>query len=136
MPVPAASLVKVSLIWMASSLVGLRITALTPPAGFLARIWSIGTTNARVLPVPVCAVATMSRPSRAGGMDCACTGVGVTKPCLPKLLRRTELNDNSEKVFIKKVVFACVRQNFSVWLMQPGGSPVQQVLFLDTWSKV
>src|SRR6478736_5236281 len=38
----------------------------------------IGIKKLRVLPVPVCAVASTSLPSRAGGMAAACIGVGVT----------------------------------------------------------
>jgi hypothetical protein len=39
----------------------------------------MGSMKLRVLPVPVCAVARTSRPSRAGGIANACTGVGTTK---------------------------------------------------------
>src|SRR5215813_10591187 len=39
----------------------------------------MGIRKLRVLPVPVCAVARTSLPSRAGGIAPACTGVGVTK---------------------------------------------------------
>jgi len=38
-----------------------------------------GMRNASVLPVPVCAVASTSFPSSAGGTADACTGVGVVK---------------------------------------------------------
>jgi hypothetical protein len=38
-----------------------------------------GIKNASVLPVPVCAVASTSRPAIACGIVAACTGVGVTK---------------------------------------------------------
>ena len=83
MPVPAAILSKVSWIWMASSRVGLRINARMPcAAARLARRWIKGSTNASVLPVPVCAVATRSVPASAGSMAWACTGVGSVKPCL------------------------------------------------------
>ena len=42
--------------------------------------WSAGRVNAAVLPVPVCAEATTSRPSSTRGMACSWTGVGVVKP--------------------------------------------------------
>ena len=60
----------------------------------------MGRTNASVLPVPVCAVATTSRPASAGSMACAWTGVGSTKPCFARLLFRRAERGNSEKLFI------------------------------------
>ena len=39
-----------------------------------------GSAKAQVLPVPVCAEATTSRPERMSGIASACTGVGVVKP--------------------------------------------------------
>src|SRR5271155_1000084 len=87
---------------MASSRVGLRITALTPVSmGCFNNDSSRGRTNASVLPVPVCAVATTSRPSSAGGIDSDCTGVGVTKPFCARFVCRTADTGNSEKVFIQ-----------------------------------
>ncbi len=48
-----------------------------PPAGREAwRRWSIGRTNAAVLPVPVWAPARTSRPARTSGIAWAWTGVG------------------------------------------------------------
>ena len=48
-----------------------------PPAGRDAcRRWSIGSTKAAVLPVPVWAPARTSRPARTSGMALAWTGVG------------------------------------------------------------
>ena len=41
-------------------------------------ISTMGMRKLRVLPVPVCAVASTSRPSSAGGIAPACTGVGVS----------------------------------------------------------
>src|SRR5579871_5617426 len=60
----------------------------------------MGRTNARVLPVPVWAVATKSRPASAGAIACACTGVGWTKPCFARLLLRGADSESSEKFFI------------------------------------
>ena len=41
---------------------------------------TIGIPNAAVLPVPVCAWPMRSSPRRSGGIERACTSVGVTKP--------------------------------------------------------
>ena len=40
----------------------------------------MGMPKASVLPVPVCAMPTTSRPVSMTGIDCACTGVGSVKP--------------------------------------------------------
>ena len=45
-----------------------------------ARRWRIGSTKAAVLPVPVCAHASTSRPARTRGMTSRCTGVGCVYP--------------------------------------------------------
>src|SRR5437868_11742823 len=76
------------------------------PVGRSPRVRSskIGRRNASVLPVPVWAVATTSRPSRAGGIACACTGVGTANPCLVKLLCSTEHRGNSENLFIQSLL--------------------------------
>src|ERR1700735_2492446 len=60
----------------------------------------MGRTNASVLPVPVCAVATKSRPASAGSMASSWMGVGWTKPCLDRLLLSRADRGNSEKLFI------------------------------------
>src|SRR5580704_18750053 len=60
----------------------------------------IGRTNASVLPVPVCAVATTSRPASAGSIDWAWTAVGSVKPFLNRLLFTRAEIENSEKLFI------------------------------------
>src|SRR5580698_3365355 len=87
---------------MASSRVGLRMTALTPVSmGCFNNDSSRGSTKASVLPVPVCAVATTSRPSSAGGIDSDCTGVGVTKLFCARFACKTADTANSEKVFIQ-----------------------------------
>lgn len=52
----------------------------------------MGTRKLRVLPVPVEAVARTSAPSSAGGMACACTGVGVMKPaCVRRDFKESEM---------------------------------------------
>src|SRR3569623_277967 len=89
---------------MASSRVGLRIRTFTALVrGTAARASINGMENARVLPVPVCAVATTARPSMSGGMACAWTGVGVTNSFLTRLFRNAEQRLSSEKCCIKSV---------------------------------
>ena len=101
MPLPAAILPKASAIWMASSRVGLRIMARIPArCGSVLSNWISGRTNARVFPVPVCAVATRSRPASAGSIARACTGVGSVKPCFLRLLFKRAERESSEKLFI------------------------------------
>src|SRR5271155_4617046 len=91
---------------MASSRVGLRIrTFIVLVRGTAARASISGIENARVLPVPVCAVATTSRPSMSGGMACAWTGVGVTNSFLARLFRNAEQRLSSVKCFIDCVQF-------------------------------
>src|SRR5580698_6522299 len=91
---------------MASSRVGLRIrTFIVLVRGTEARASINGMENAKVLPVPVCAVATTSRPSRSGGMACAWTGVGVTNSFLSRLFRNAEQRLSSEKCCINCVRF-------------------------------
>src|SRR5579864_2959349 len=105
-PVPVAILAKVSSIWIASSRVGLRMRARTPECGGCFAIrWMMGRTNASVLPVPVCAVATTSRPASAGPMAKAWTGVGSVKPCLTRLLFNGAESENSQKLFIFRFGF-------------------------------
>ena len=65
----------------------------------------MGRTNARVFPVPVCAVATTSRPSSAGPMARAWMGVGCVKPCFARLLFNGAESENSEKLFIFRFCF-------------------------------
>src|SRR5277367_3797964 len=89
---------------MASSRVGLRIrTFILLVRGTAARDSITGIENASVLPVPVCAVATTSRPSISGGIACAWTGVGVTNSFLARLFRNAEQRLSSEKSFIDYV---------------------------------
>jgi len=53
------------------------------------------------LPVPVCAVASTSRPSRAGGMQLSCTGVGVTNLLASSRAMRAGERENSENCVVK-----------------------------------
>src|SRR5271168_2673461 len=102
---------------MASSRVGLRIrTFIVLVRGTAARASINGIENARVLPVPVCAVATTSRPSMSGGMACAWTGVGVTNSFRARLFRKAEQRLSSVKCFIDYVQF------FGARGLAPGGS--------------
>lgn len=50
------------------------------PYGSFARWCRRGRTKAAVLPVPVSAAPITSFPLRIGGMQAACTGVGVRRP--------------------------------------------------------
>ena len=52
----------------------------SPRGPSAARRWRIGRTNAAVLPVPVCAQASTSRPASTCGMTWAWTGVGWSYP--------------------------------------------------------
>ena len=69
--------------WYASSLVGVT-TSPKMPKGSSARRCRIGNANAAVLPLPVCARPSTSRPARIFGMQWVCTGVGL---CIPSSLQ-------------------------------------------------
>ena len=69
-----------SRICAASSRVGVTTSARVVRRGFPSRRCRIGSRNAAVLPLPVAAHASRSRPSSAGGMASAWIGVGRTKP--------------------------------------------------------
>ena len=58
-----------------------------------------------VLPVPVCAVASTSRPSSAGGMQPACTGVGVSNLLASSRAIRAGERENCENCVVKIVYF-------------------------------
>ena len=65
--------------WIASSRVGVMTRACTRRcAGSIAE--SIGSANAAVLPVPVCARPRTSRPDSSSGMVSVWIGVGVSNP--------------------------------------------------------
>ena len=98
-PLPGAILLKTSLIWMASSRVGLSTRAHAP---FWCASRSMrGSTKASVLPVPVWAVATTSRPANAGSIAWACTGVISVKPFFEILLLRGAERESSENFVIQ-----------------------------------
>jgi hypothetical protein len=62
-----------------------------------------GTRKARVLPVPVWAVARTSRPARAGGIAAAWTGVGIVMLAEARFPCKTGERDSSKKVFIQEL---------------------------------
>ena len=88
---------------MASSRVGSRISACAAGAacGRFCSISTIGIRKPSVLPVPVCAVASTSRPSRAGGMQPACTGVGVSNLLALSRAMRAGERENCENCVVK-----------------------------------
>src|SRR5271170_4674741 len=67
----------------------------------------MGMTYARVLPDPVFARATISRPFKARGMAAACTKVGLSN-CFDIALRRREssLNDANDGVSSREVLLS------------------------------
>ena len=65
---------------IASSLVGQITRVSTVPSHFI--LFKTGNPNAAVFPVPVCACAMISLPSRIIGIASACTGLGSAKPAL------------------------------------------------------
>ena len=60
-----------STIWAASSRVGVSTSARVVPRGFSISRWRMGSRKAAVLPLPVMAQASTSRPARAGGIASA-----------------------------------------------------------------
>ena len=70
---------KFSATWSASSRVGsrIRLRGMRARARLPERMSSIGKVNPAVLPVPVCAQPSTSRPIRTNGIACAWMGVGV-----------------------------------------------------------
>ena len=66
-------------IWMASSRVGVRINARMGRSGpdLASRRCKMGVAKAQVLPVPVWAQPSTSRPARAGGMAFSWIGDGL-----------------------------------------------------------
>ena len=80
-PVCAQMVPATSSICWASSRVGVMTSMSGPsPAPACPRRLSVGSRNASVLPVPVCAAASTSLPASTRGMACACTGVGCVWP--------------------------------------------------------
>ncbi len=83
---------------MASSRVGSRISASAPRVFSAWSFSTIGIRKESVLPVPVCAVASTSLPSSAGGIAPDCTGVGVVKLQLCKrCFRESEIAKSVNK---------------------------------------
>ncbi|OGL05659.1 MAG: hypothetical protein A3I03_12270 [Candidatus Rokubacteria bacterium RIFCSPLOWO2_02_FULL_68_19] len=71
---------RCSSIWAASSRVGVTISARVTPRRLGMRRCRMGSTKAAVLPLPVMAQASTSRPSMAGGIASCWIGVGRVKP--------------------------------------------------------
>jgi hypothetical protein len=69
-----------SRIWAASSRVGVSTSARVVPRGLSISWCRIGSRNAAVLPLPVVAEASTSRPASAGGIASVWIGVGRVKP--------------------------------------------------------
>src|ERR1700749_4008032 len=76
---PPATLRNACSTCIANSRVGSRISAFEVLFCDFCNRSMIGIRKLSVLPVPVCAVASTSFPSSAGGIAFSCTGVGVTK---------------------------------------------------------
>ena len=81
---------------MASSRVGRTISACAPRPSTFCSISTMGIKKLSVLPVPVCAVASTSRPLSAGGIASACTGVGVLKWLASSLASKDLERENCE----------------------------------------
>ncbi len=94
---------------VASSLVG-AITSADPLESFMSFVTN-GIPKAIVLPVPVCADPRISRPSSAGGIACACMGVGVVNSRSSRALLSASGSPNVLKFSICFVSFCffCVR---------------------------
>lgn len=71
---------RCSVICTANSRVGARMSARVFPRGSCMSELIIGNPNAADFPLPVWALARISRPSIAGGIACSCTGVGSVNP--------------------------------------------------------
>ena len=86
---------------LASSRVGARTSTrgvAAPFSGSSAVRVSAGSMKAAVLPVPVSAVARMSRPWSAGGMAASWTGVGVVYSNASRAFRTSGCRPSSENV--------------------------------------
>ncbi len=84
---------------IASSRVGSRMSALATLVCDFCSCSMMGMRKLSVLPVPVCAVANTSRPSRAGGMAPTCTGVRVMKFALASRCLSVAEIGNAENSF-------------------------------------
>src|SRR5215813_6002688 len=76
-----------------------------PVLGALSNRSATGIRNARVFPVPVCAVASRSLPLNAEGIALACTGVGVWKLLVESCSWRYFEIGSSENCWINMVTF-------------------------------
>jgi hypothetical protein len=83
---------------IASSRVGTSTSAEIPRVLCFASFSITGIRNASVFPVPVCAVAIKSFPSRACGIAAACTGVGTRNFAAFSRSFIDGLTENSEKL--------------------------------------
>jgi hypothetical protein len=104
---PTASRTSSWRIWSASSFVGARTSARTPPLDFslvFARDTddNIGMAKAAVFPEPVGALAKTSRPASRAGMACIWIGVGSFQFDCSIFVRRAAFTDGS--IFIDKKV--------------------------------
>ncbi len=93
---------------VASSLVG-AITSADPLESFISFVTN-GIPKAIVLPVPVCADPRISRPSSAGGIACACMGVGVVNSRSSRALLSASGSPNVLKFsicFVSFCFFVC-----------------------------
>src|ERR1700682_240312 len=107
--------------WLASSRVGQRTKATV-------RRWSssrahsstIGITKAAVLPLPVGACTSASRPASSGGMASACTGVGSVIPILRSPASVGALRFSASNVSVKHCLLVL---EFGVGFAGPQRSP-------------
>ena len=77
--------------------------------------------NAAVLPVPVCAHPSMSRPFNNIGIDCACIGVGVPYPASFSALKRGSINLSCLKFIGGEGRSNVLKQNCSFFGFTPEG---------------
>ena len=94
---------KFSATWAASSRVGqsTRLRGMRARARPLDRWWIIGSTKAAVLPVPVWAMPSTSRPSRALGIAWIWIGVGSVYPASMTADRTRGSSERSENVVME-----------------------------------
>ena len=98
MPSPLAKPRNSSSICTASSRVG-AMTRAGPECLLTCIRWMIGSMKAAVLPVPVLARPTRSRPARTGFRASSCTGVGLTYPRSIRFCSNFGVNPKSANVW-------------------------------------
>ena len=86
---------------------GVRTSARVVRRGLRIRRCRIGSTKAAVLPLPVTAQASTSRPAIAGGIDCSWIGVGRVKPSSRTPRRSSGSRPKEEKGTIRARCAAC-----------------------------